>query len=268
MPSCRACGTMGSTDNWGRYTRNQRLKALCPECDRALEAHRQNTAAAREAGFACWSSTPEYKRKQREAEASRLGRAMSPYVSKRERIRIARLRRAEQYADKIRTEWAADWLSPFDLSLDELYWKDSEFREQKKAETRDRYWQRRDQQVARTRAYKTAHPDRVYIQHETRRGRIQEYSDGTATTQSIARLKHDATHCAYCGTVLLRKHTDHMIPLALGGAHSLRNIVIVCPDCNGRKASLSYREWTERVAPQHRPRVLAVFLERYRAMVA
>ena len=35
-----------------------------------------------------------------------------------------------------------------------------------------------------------------------------------------------------------RKQTDHMVPLVLAGEHSLRNIVIVCPPCNGRKSAI------------------------------
>ncbi len=52
-----------------------------------------------------------------------------------------------------------------------------------------------------------------------------------------------------------RKQTDHMTPLALGGDHSLRNIVIVCPGCN-RKGSLNYAEWIERVEPEHKARAI------------
>jgi hypothetical protein len=63
--------------------------------------------------------------------------------------------------------------------------------------------------------------------------------------------------------VLSDKQTDHMIPLVLAGEHSLRNIVIVCPPCNGRKARLSYEEWMERVEPEHKQRVMAVYRERY-----
>jgi hypothetical protein len=59
-----------------------------------------------------------------------------------------------------------------------------------------------------------------------------------------------------------------MIPLALGGEHSLRNIVIVCPACNGKKANLSYTEWIERVGPEHRERVVALFEQRYGVLAA
>lgn len=70
-------------------------------------------------------------------------------------------------------------------------------------------------------------------------------------------LKRKAANCAYCGCEMEpdRKQTDHMTPLALGGDHSLRNIVIVCPGCN-RKGSLNYAEWIERVEPEHKARAI------------
>lgn len=220
------------------------------------------------AGYNCWGNTPEYKRIQRETEAHKLGRASVPYVRQSERNFRGRLREAERLADRIRAQWASDWLRPFQILRQELYRQDSDFREQEKANWRGRYWRRRAHEVARTSAYKLAHPERVAAHHRTRQERIVEGSDGTATDQAIARLKQHATQCAYCGERLTLKQTDHMIPLALGGEHSLRNIVIVCPDCNARKARLSYSEWVERVAPQHRARVLAVYQERYRAAAA
>ena len=33
--------------------------------------------------------------------------------------------------------------------------------------------------------------------------------------------------------------------------------------CNGQKATLSYAEWIDRVVPQHRSRVIALYQERH-----
>lgn len=97
-----------------------------------------------------------------------------------------------------------------------------------------------------------------------RNGRLKVLCPGCDQRKEAARKRTEAAQlCAYCGVRLIRKQTDHMIPLALGGEHSLRNIVIVCPDCNARKAGLSYAEWVDRVEPQHRQRVLALYHERY-----
>jgi 5-methylcytosine-specific restriction endonuclease McrA len=205
---------------------------------------------------------------QREVSAKQQGCSIAPYVPQSERNFRGRLRALELLADKIRAEWAAAWLKPFRISTVELYWRDSDYREQEKRNWRDRYRRRRDHEVARTRAYKLAHPERVATYHLTRQERIVEGSDGTATDQAIARLKRNSTHCAYCGEILTRKQTDHMIPLVLGGEHSMRNIVIVCPDCNARKARLSYPEWVERVAPAHRAHAVALYQARYRTVAA
>ncbi len=97
----------------------------------------------------------------------------------------------------------------------------------------------------------------------SRREREDVSADGTVTPGAIARLKESAHNCAYCGGSLIEKQTDHMIPLVLGGEHALRNIVITCPSCNGRKARLSYQEWLDRIEPQHRERTLALYYERY-----
>lgn len=268
MPRCKSCGATESAVEWGRYPRNGRLKVLCPPCDAEFQTRRQRTEAAKAEGYLSWGNTPAYKRMQREAEARALGREIPPYVPQSERNFRGRLRKAERLADRIRARWAAAWLSPFQISRRELYQQDQEFRDQVKASWRDRYRRRRDHEVSRTRAYKLANPERVLTYHQTRRERIHEGSDGTATDQAIARLKRDSTHCAYCGEILARKQTDHMIPLVLGGEHSMRNIVIVCPDCNARKATLSYPEWIERVAPEHRARVVALYQARYRAEAA
>jgi len=50
---------------------------------------------------------------------------------------------------------------------------------------------------------------------------------------------------------------------AWSGEHSLRNIVIVCRACNGKKSALTYEAWIDRIDPQHRERVTALYQERY-----
>jgi len=112
-------------------------------------------------------------------------------------------------------------------------------------------------------AYKRANVERNLEWTAVRKERETMLADGTVRPGTIARLKREASHCAYCGSVLGEKQTDDMVPLVLGGEHSLRNIVVVCPTCNGRKARLSYSEWVERVEPRHRERVVAIYVERY-----
>jgi 5-methylcytosine-specific restriction endonuclease McrA len=133
----------------------------------------------------------------------------------------------------------------------------------KAVRARKHYAEHRSEETARTKGYKQLHPQLKRAMDSLRNARIAAQSNGTASPAAIKRMKSAATSCAYCGGGLFRKQTDHIITLALGGEHSLRNIVIVCPDCNQRKHALSYEQWIDRVEPCHRARVIAVFESRY-----
>jgi 5-methylcytosine-specific restriction endonuclease McrA len=136
---------------------------------------------------------------------------------------------------------------------------------EKALHAREHYAQHRLQEKARTRRYKLAHPERKQAMDAMRSARIHGQSDGSASPSAIKKLKDAAKNCAYCGARLFRKQTDHMNPLALGGEHAARNIVIVCQDCNQRKHALSYEQWIERVDPRHRSPVVNLFASRYGA---
>jgi hypothetical protein len=271
---CKQCGRLAAKcPDWGRYEKNGRLKVLCPECDRQEHARREQQqrlkAIAAAAGYERgWASTPDYHRLQRERHAARDGRALEPYVPQEERNRIGRMIDADHQADQIRAQWIRHWLKRFRKSDRELYREDAEYRAQKQAAYRASYARRREFERARSRAWNTSHPQERLAQQDRRNERVLNGSDGTASVHAISRLKQQATHCAYCARPLTRKQTDHMTPVVLGGAHSLRNVVIVCPECNGRKGKLSYPEWIERVAPEHRGRVIALYLDRYGAVAA
>lgn len=266
---CGRCGVaVTGRPDWGRYENGGRFKALCPACDaertKRREAARKRDAAAIANGYPRgWSSTPEARRLQRERDAAKQDRTLCNYVTRDEREHHARMVEADRFASSIRSRWAAEWLCPFRKSDAELYWDDPAYREQQKAKYRSSYARRIEFERARARAWNVAHPEERDAQRMRREERMLCGSDGTATAQAISRLKRAATHCAYCACVLGEKQTDHMFPLVLGGEHSLRNVVIVCPECNGKKSTLSYAEWLERVAPEHRARVLALYQERY-----
>lgn len=266
---CKRCGALAiNRPDWGRYENSGRLKVLCPECDaqqrvRREEQHRRNALAAAAGYRRGWTSTPDYHRMQRERAAVEKGRVLKPYVPQAERERIGRMVDADAHADSIRARWVRAWLAPLRSLHQEMLRGDPEYRAQNAYRYREHYRHHRDGEIARVAAYKRAHADRNLEWTVTRKEREAVQSDGTATPEAIVLLKQQATHCAYCGGVLAEKQTDHMNPIVLGGEHSLRNIVVVCPSCNGRKARLTYQEWIERVEPEHRERVRAVYRERY-----
>jgi 5-methylcytosine-specific restriction endonuclease McrA len=144
----------------------------------------------------------------------------------------------------------------------------SALRKEQAAQARRDYQRNLAQERLRTATYKAAHPETVSCYHETRQARIDATCDGSATKESIQKAKTAASRCAYCDCPFedARKQTDHMVALCHGGEHSLRNIVIVCSQCNARKASLTYEQWIERVEPEHRVRVQRLWIARHPAL--
>jgi 5-methylcytosine-specific restriction endonuclease McrA len=56
--------------------------------------------------------------------------------------------------------------------------------------------------------------------------------------------------CHWCGGIFntAKCHADHVMPLKLGGCHSLDNMVIACARCNLRKNSLHPDEWVKKIS--------------------
>lgn len=76
--------------------------------------------------------------------------------------------------------------------------------------------------------------------HRARKASVEN----TLTSAEERQLRREATHCALCGMVLvlggprrLRPSLDHVVPLALGGGHTLSNVQMVHGGCNSAKGS-------------------------------
>ena len=257
--TCKECGATGSHAAWPRYAKNGRLSNFCSTCHAQNEERlkRSHEKLCQRCGQApavlnsqCRACDHIYKRAQREREAKAQGREYIPHDVQ---VFQSAMAKAEREADRLRARWAAAYLRPFRvLSKKDLA-----------AYQRSHYNRHRIQELHRGQRYKLDNPARKAVWDSVRKLREADQSDGSVTRLSIARMKRGARLCAYCGCTLHHKQTDHMIPLALGGEHSLRNFVIVCPDCNQRKHALSYEEWIERVDPKHRDHVVALMETRY-----
>lgn len=79
---------------------------------------------------------------------------------------------------------------------------------------------------------------------------ITATSDGTLTMDRVTDLFAAAKECPYCGEAMAgkRKSLDHISPVASGGTHSIRNVLICCRNCNSAKGKLGFDDWLVRVA--------------------
>ena len=56
----------------------------------------------------------------------------------------------------------------------------------------------------------------------------------------------DGETCRYCATKDGPFHLDHVVPVYLGGAHTLNNLVVACGPCNMAKGATAPEEWEGR----------------------
>ena len=72
----------------------------------------------------------------------------------------------------------------------------------------------------------------------SRNRRAKKIGNGGVHTAADIKAQYDRQRgkCFYCGRdVGDNYHVDHVVPLALGGSNGPENLVIACPECNGKK---------------------------------
>lgn len=90
--------------------------------------------------------------------------------------------------------------------------------------------------LARARKYKQANREKYRLWQAARRAKLKGISSGLTAEQWQAVKRAYGFRCAYCkkGKSL---EMDHVIALAMGGEHSIQNIVPACRSCNSRKGA-------------------------------
>jgi 5-methylcytosine-specific restriction endonuclease McrA len=91
--------------------------------------------------------------------------------------------------------------------------------------------------------------------HHTRRSaRVRATNDHTIKDWLRQSMLRTTERCAYCQRAMPYSHRviDHVIPLALGGAHSVRNIVVCCWACNVRKGAKLPAQWRAELSQERR----------------
>lgn len=91
---------------------------------------------------------------------------------------------------------------------------------------------------AKKKIYKRTDSAKISIKN-TRMKRKTIKKQGDVTSIQLGKLLEDAKSCYWCNISLkgIIPHIDHYIPIALGGEHTLSNLVISCPRCNHTKSS-------------------------------
>lgn len=101
----------------------------------------------------------------------------------------------------------------------------------------------RESNIASAKAWKDANPEKAReygrMNRRTRRTRATD-AGGRHTVSDLAEiLTSQGSRCAYCRADLrkIKKHVDHIVPLARGGSNWRTNLQFLCAPCNQTKNS-------------------------------
>lgn len=83
--------------------------------------------------------------------------------------------------------------------------------------------------------WKMSNPEKVVISSQKRRALVLN-ADGTITEKEWTELVKKYNHsCLCCGTKENKITLDHIVPLSLGGKHTIDNVQPLCQSCNSKK---------------------------------
>lgn len=125
-------------------------------------------------------------------------------------------------------------------------------RRKRKRQAREHYWATQPRQLATSRAWRRANPDKRYAQHVNRRGlKFRNPGFVPVTDWEWRRLvQRNDFRCTYCRERPDKLVMDHIIPLAKGGRHAPGNVTPACAKCNGAKGAMFLIEWKLQAWPR------------------
>lgn len=110
---------------------------------------------------------------------------------------------------------------------------------------RESYLRNREKVIAKSKQYRTEHPDkakgnpeRTRAKDATRRARKLSVGGQFTKRDVVNQYAAQGGKCYYCSCDLAKYHVDHYIPLSRGGTNDASNIVIACPHCNLAKRDM------------------------------
>jgi 5-methylcytosine-specific restriction endonuclease McrA len=125
----------------------------------------------------------------------------------------------------------------YDREKAKIYYENNK----EKLRARCRTWRANNHAKAREleRNYRLANPHIGRLQNHRRKA--LKYKNGVYKITKKDCQKIMSKPCFYCGEKAA--HLDHVIPLALGGRHSIGNLVASCMKCNTSKHKKTIMEW-------------------------
>lgn len=204
--TCTKCGTTKPLDAfYKRRDSPDGLTTACKDCRRTDIAAYQR---ANRGKVNAWQRANRDPAKARERQRQwRHGAGREKFLAKQKRYR-------ERNSDKIKQDWA-EWYAA--NGNDRLARKRALYDPEKKRAERS--------------------PERTRIDRDRRRARmLAAYVEDTPFDEVLVR---DLGICGICSSPIMsdKIDLDHIVPLAAGGTHEMKNVQLAHPTCNKRKGT-------------------------------
>jgi len=107
----------------------------------------------------------------------------------------------------------------------------------KKCLIKGREWYEKNKEKRKiiNKLWKKENPEARRIYEHKRRAKKRKAGGSHTRGQIKALIIIQSNKCAFCFSKLRKYHIDHIYPISRGGNNDIRNIQILCVDCNQRK---------------------------------
>jgi 5-methylcytosine-specific restriction endonuclease McrA len=248
---CGRCGQEKCVSQFYLDKRRRRRRTTCTECIRLSPTGGKRTPLQR----------AEYRRTH--------GKTTAPYVPLEDILSRAAARRGARHNAHVAAWYAFTRRQNRKPEVGSKRWYAlatpeaiASYQEGMRLRYRRRYIASPEAERLRVKVYKHANPTAVAKWGDKRRRVAAERSDGSLTRNAVKRLFACAKTCPYCGIHFDAddKTLDHVIALARGGSHSIRNALVCCKSCNAKKQAKDLARWLAEIGIQRAAAVLRLML--------
>ena len=116
-------------------------------------------------------------------------------------------------------------------------------------------WREKNKQLHRnmSAAWRKEHPEAFRVYQARRRVRVKKSIEQHTIEQIRELHRKQGYKCVYCKCCIRKLyHVDHKTPLSKNGGNGIKNIQLLCPDCNQKKHTKDHKTFVKQIKKEKR----------------